>query len=132
MDANNFHILKNNVSYTATVVQTDFPNKSFVIRVNGTEHHIKMADSYDLLIKKMGLNVIASSKMNDLKAPMPGLVLDIVAKIGQTFEKGDALVILEAMKMENIIKATGDGTVKNIIVKKGDAVEKGQILLELE
>lgn len=127
-----FHIIKDNISYKATVLQTDFAKKSFLISINGTEHEIKVADSYDMLVKKMGLNVAASTKMNDLKAPMPGLVLDILAEAGQAFEKGDPLLILEAMKMENIIKATGEGTVKSISVKKGDAVDKGQILLELE
>lgn len=127
-----FHIIKNNVSYQATVLQADFANKSFLININGTEHNIKVADSYDMLVKKMGLNVASSNKMNDLKAPMPGLVLDILVEPGKVFEKGDALLILEAMKMENIIKATGDGIVKSIEVGKGDAVEKGQILLELE
>jgi len=132
MGNNHFHILKDNVSYTAEVIEANHKEKSFVIHVNGTEHHIQLEDSYDLLVQKMGLNISSSSKMNDLKAPMPGLVLEIVAQIGQQFEKGDPLLILEAMKMENIIKATGEGTVKSISVNKGDAVDKGQILLELE
>jgi biotin carboxyl carrier protein len=132
INKNSFHIMKDNVSYKATVLKTDFANKSFHVSINGTAHEIKVADSYDMLVKKMGLNIAASTKMNDLKAPMPGLVLDILAKAGQAFEKGDALLILEAMKMENIIKATGDGIVKSIEVSKGDAVEKGQILLDLE
>lgn len=132
MDGNKFHILKDNVAYTAEVLEANHKEKSFLINVNGMEHHIQLSDSYDLLVQKMGLNISSSSKMNDLKAPMPGLVLEILAKVGQQFEKGDPLLILEAMKMENIIKATGEGTVKSISVNKGDAVDKGQILLELE
>ncbi|MGK0388982.1 MAG: biotin carboxyl carrier protein [Maribacter sp.] len=132
INKDSFHIIKDNVSYKATVLKTDFANKSFHISINGTEHEIKVADSYDMLVKKMGLNIAASTKMNELKAPMPGLVLSILVEAGQTFEKGDPLLILEAMKMENIIKATGDGVVKSIEVIKGAAVEKGQILLELE
>lgn len=127
-----FHIIKDNISYQATVLQTNFAKKSFLISINGNEHEIKVADSYDMLVRKMGLNVASSSRMNDLKAPMPGLVLDVMVEAGQNFEKGDPLLILEAMKMENIIKATGEGIVKSIEVGKGDAVEKGQILLELE
>lgn len=132
MENGKFHILKNNKSYTAEVISTDYSNKTFTISVNGNEHSIQLSDSYDLLVKKMGLNVAASSKMNELKAPMPGLVLEVLVEAGQAFEKGDALVILEAMKMENIIKATGEGVVKKVIANKGDAVEKGQILLDLE
>lgn len=127
-----FHILKNNKSYTAEVLSTDYNKKTFTISINGNEHVIQLSDNYDLLVKKMGLNVASSAKMNDLKAPMPGLVLEVMVEVGQAFEKGDALIILEAMKMENIIKATGEGVVKSIVVKKTDAVEKGQILLELE
>jgi biotin carboxyl carrier protein len=51
-------------------------------------------------------------------------------KAGDEVKTGDALLILEAMKMENILKSPGDGTVKNVRVKKGDSVEKGHILVE--
>jgi len=61
---------------------------------------------------------------------MPGLIIDLKIKAGDTVKSGDQLLILEAMKMENIIKSPGDGIVKFIKVKKGDSVEKGQVLLE--
>lgn len=131
LDGNKFHILQEGIAYTAEVIRTDFAGKSFVIKVNGVEHIVQLKDHYDLLVKKMGLNVVSSAKMNELKAPMPGLVLDILVKEGDEFEKGTPLLILEAMKMENIIKATGEGTVKTVMVDKGQAVEKGQILLDL-
>jgi biotin carboxyl carrier protein len=70
--------------------------------------------------------------MNTVKAPMPGLVLNIVVEPGQTVEKGDPMIILEAMKMENVIKAAGEGRVKAIKVQKGMAVDKGQLLIELD
>jgi biotin carboxyl carrier protein len=63
---------------------------------------------------------------------MPGLVLDIMIKPGQTIEKGTPLLILEAMKMENVLKSEGDGVVKSIEVIKTQAVDKGQILIEME
>jgi biotin carboxyl carrier protein len=62
---------------------------------------------------------------------MPGLILEVIATVGQTIQKGDSLLILEAMKMENVIKAAGSGTVKSINVQKGATVEKNQILIEL-
>jgi len=61
---------------------------------------------------------------------MPGLVLNILVEEGQDIKKGDALIVLEAMKMENILKSPADGKVKKVSVKKGVAVEKGQILIE--
>jgi biotin carboxyl carrier protein len=61
---------------------------------------------------------------------MPGLIIDLKVNQGDIVKAGDTLLILEAMKMENIIKSTGEGTVKNVKVKKGDSVEKNQVLIE--
>jgi biotin carboxyl carrier protein len=63
---------------------------------------------------------------------IPGTVLDIMIEIGQNVSKGDDLMILDAMKMQNRLKCNMDGKVKSIAVKKGDKVSKGTILLELE
>ncbi|HEY9195548.1 MAG TPA: acetyl-CoA carboxylase biotin carboxyl carrier protein subunit, partial [Mucilaginibacter sp.] len=70
------------------------------------------------------------TKVSEIKAPMPGLVLRIFVAEGDTVQKGDNLFVLEAMKMENIIKAPADVTVRKIKCKAGDKVEKGQILIE--
>jgi biotin carboxyl carrier protein len=63
---------------------------------------------------------------------IPGTVLDILVKPGQVVNKGDDLMILDAMKMQNLLKSKIDGIVKNIPVKKGDKVSKGTVLLELK
>jgi biotin carboxyl carrier protein len=63
---------------------------------------------------------------------IPGTVLDILVTPGQTVRKGDDLMVLDAMKMQNQLKSKIDGRVKNIPVKKGDKVSKGTVLLELE
>jgi biotin carboxyl carrier protein len=63
---------------------------------------------------------------------MPGLVLNVMVEPGQAVSKGDPLLILEAMKMENVLKAASDGVVKVVTVQKGVAVEKGFVLLEME
>ena len=75
---------------------------------------------------------MATPKVNDLKAPMPGLVLDILVKEGDKINKGDTLIVLEAMKMENALKAIADATVKKVSVKKGNTVDKNQVLVQLE
>jgi biotin carboxyl carrier protein len=67
-----------------------------------------------------------------LKAPMPGLVVRVQVEPGQKVEAGTALVVLEAMKMENELKAPGPALVKAVRVSAGEAVEKGQVLLELD
>jgi biotin carboxyl carrier protein len=127
-----FHVLKEGGAFRAGLIAADYDEKCFTIRVDGVEHQVQLRDEYDRLIQKMGLHATGGSKMNEVKAPMPGLVLELLVEPGQAIEKGDPLLILEAMKMENVIKATGNGTVKNIPSTQGQAVEKGQLLIELE
>ena len=76
--------------------------------------------------------ILAANKVNNIKAPMPGLVLRTSVAIGDVIKKGDPLLVLEAMKMENVIKAAGDGVVKKINAIERTAVEKGSILIEFE
>jgi biotin carboxyl carrier protein len=120
---NGFHILKNNKAYKVDIESVDYKNKTFIFKVNGTPYTTKISDKYDRLIDQLGMNVAVGQKVGDIKAPMPGMVLEV--------EKGDKVLILEAMKMENVIKAAGEGIVKAILVSKGTAVEKGQILIEM-
>lgn len=66
-----------------------------------------------------------------VKAPMPGVVLDIKVSVGQAVKNGDCLIILEAMKMENEVVAPQDGTIAGINVAAGDSVEAGAVLASL-
>lgn len=126
------HIIRNGRSYNVQVVSANYDTKEFVIRINGNDHIIAAKDRFDLLLSKLGMNNLASAQVKDIKAPMPGLVLQIIVTDGQEVKKGDQVLILEAMKMENVLKAPGDGVIKAIKVKQGDAVEKNQVLVELE
>jgi biotin carboxyl carrier protein len=126
-----FHVIgSNNRSYTAEIVKADFGTKSFQIKVNGRNYLVGLKDQFDLLLEKMGLNNTASGKVNNIKAPMPGLIIDMKVTAGDLVKSGDSLLILEAMKMENIIKSPGEGIVKSVKVKKGESVEKNQVLIE--
>lgn len=129
--AHAYHLLQNGKAFHIELVESDFANRSFCLRVNGHRFNVHISDYYEQLVQKMGLNAAAHQKQNTVKAPMPGLVLDIMVQPGQAVEKGDTLLILEAMKMENVIKATGEGVVKAVHVEKGAAVEKGHLLIEL-
>jgi biotin carboxyl carrier protein len=100
--------------------------------VDGKKQEIEIKDKYDALLKQLGMDKMLGSKMNLLKAPMPGLVLNILVKEGDNIKKGDSLLVLEAMKMENNIKAAGDGVVKKVNVQVKQAVEKNQVLIEME
>ena len=131
-----FHVLKpacrtgrDTVSYNAEVVRADFAHKSFTVKVNGKLLEVKVQDKFDLLLQQLGLGQANGTQPKDLKAPMPGLILDIKVTDGQAVLKGDVVIILEAMKMENAIKAPADGIVKAVKVKTGDNVEKNQVLI---
>jgi biotin carboxyl carrier protein len=100
--------------------------------VNGSYYEVALSDRYDALLKDLGMEGVQSAQHKDVKAPMPGLVLEIIVVPEQEVSKGDALIILEAMKMENVIKSPVSGKVRQISVNKGQAVEKNQILLEFE
>jgi len=129
---NSFHILQNNKSYKAEIVNADIEEKTITVKVNGNTYNIEVKDKMDLLLEKMGMSNQASKKIKDIKAPMPGLVLEIKVAIGDEIKKGESILILEAMKMENSLKSPGDGIIKSIQIKKGEAVEKNQVLLVLE
>ncbi|HTF21097.1 MAG TPA: biotin/lipoyl-containing protein [Chryseolinea sp.] len=125
-----FHIVRNNKGYNAEIVDVNRLTKTVTVRINGSTHTVQLKDKFDLLLEKLGMNNAGGSRLNNLKAPMPGLIIDLRVSVGQSIQPGDPLLILEAMKMENIIKASGEGVVKRVTVKKGDSVEKGQVLIE--
>lgn len=127
----NLHVLHDQKSYQVALLEEDFQNKKVTLLVNGNPYKVSIADEYDQLIKQMGLLEKSNQKQKDIKAPMPGLIVDILVQEGQAFAKGDSLIILSAMKMENVIAAEGDGVVKRIAVEKNDAVDKGQLLIEI-
>ena len=130
LSAGRFHILINNKSYRAEIVKADHATKSFSIKVNGEIYLVELKDRFDLLLEKMGMKNGAAGKVNNIKAPMPGLIIDLRVKEGDKVMPGDALLILEAMKMENMLKAQGNGLVKGIKVQPGNAVEKGALLIQ--
>jgi len=127
-----FHILHEGRSYNAEVLSSEAETKTFAIRINGRTYPVRVQDRFDLLLDRLGMGQAAGSKLSQIKAPMPGLIVDIRVQPGQTVTKGDTVLILEAMKMENVIKAPGDATVKAVRVQPRENVEKNQVLVEFE
>jgi biotin carboxyl carrier protein len=124
-----FHVIKDHRSYNVEVIKADAAEKSFLVSVNGNKYQLNVKDKFDELLKSLGFDDLSSKKVNEIKAPMPGLVLDVRVTEGDVVKKGDPILVLEAMKMENIIKSPTDGVIKKINVKKGVAVEKNQVLI---
>jgi biotin carboxyl carrier protein len=129
---NKFHLLRDEKSYSVELLEFNPRQKTLLLKVNHSKYRVKVEDELDMLVQKMGLGVVKKQKINEIRAPMPGLVLSVVAKEGQVVEIGETLLILEAMKMENIIKSPGEGTIKKIHIEKGKAVDRGELLIELE
>jgi biotin carboxyl carrier protein len=132
LSENVFHVLHGHRSYHVMLVEINREEKTAVLRVNGNHYNVSVRDKMDLLLQKLGMSNMASKKVDDIKAPMPGKVLSINVSVGTQLKKGDTVLILEAMKMENVLKSAGDATVKEIKVKQGEAVEKNQVLVIME
>jgi acetyl/propionyl-CoA carboxylase alpha subunit len=125
-----YHVLHNGKSYNAELVTTDYVAKIFVLKINGQRIELQAKDRFDQLLDQMGLSSATATKVNELKAPMPGLIVDIRVQPGTVVQKGDPLLVLEAMKMENILKAPADGTINSIKVELRSNVTKGQVLVQ--
>ncbi|SDM07628.1 Biotin-requiring enzyme [Catalinimonas alkaloidigena] len=124
-----FHVLYQHRSYQVEVVQRSAADKTFQIRVNGRLYETQVQDELDQLLASMGLQKGASAQLSEIKAPMPGLILTISVEVGQAVKKGDPLLILEAMKMENVLKSPGEGTISALAVVQGQTVEKNEVLI---
>jgi biotin carboxyl carrier protein len=125
-----FNLIYNNASFNIEVLKLSAEEKSITLRVNARKFTVQLQDKYDLLLHSLGMDNLATKKVNEVKAPMPGMVLKILITEGDQVKKGDALLVLEAMKMENIIKSPADGLVKKINAVQGTAVEKNQVLIQ--
>lgn len=127
-----YHVIRNNKGYQIEVISVSKEDKTATIQVNGNRYDIELKDQFDTLLENLGMASMNVKKNNDYKAQMPGLIIDIRVEVGDEIKKGDPLIVLEAMKMENIIKASDDVTIKAIQVEVGQAVEKKQVLIEFE
>jgi len=132
ISASTINLLHDHGSHNVQLLKKDFPNKYYVIKVNSNVYKVVISDDLDILINKMGLEAGKTSLENDIKAPMPGLILEITAKVGDEVKEGDAIMVLEAMKMENTITSPKDGIIKSIGVEKGQSVAKNELLIAFE
>ena len=118
-------------TYNVQVLPGDDEKKPKV-RVNGLAYDVELIDKYDDLVKSLGMEKFTKVEIKELKSPMPGLVIKLDVKEGDVIAKGDSIMILEAMKMENVIKSRGEGKISKLLVKEGQAVEKNELLISFE
>ena len=126
------HLLVDDRSHHAELLAVDLTSKTVRLKLNGRAYAVTLRDEVDQLVDRLGFSSVTTVKSKNAIAPMPGLVLEILVSAGQEVSAGTPLIILEAMKMENVLKAEGDGTVRTVEVSQGEAVEKKQLLLTIE
>jgi biotin carboxyl carrier protein len=118
-----YHLLVNHKSVTSKIIESDFLNRTYTVKINSNLYKVEISN---------GLSLSALKVINDVKAPMPGMILDIMVSEGQEVKEGDNLLVLEAMKMENTILAPRDAVIKSISIAKGKTVTKNEVLIEME
>lgn len=100
------------------------------LRVGSKTVSLRVDSQQRRYLRQIGVDATAQRKAADLKAPMPGLVKAVLVEAGQAVKAGDSLLVLEAMKMENVLKAAADGVVGQVAAVAGQAVEKGALLVK--
>ena len=127
-----FSLIKDHCCSNAKLLEANATTKRLKIEIEGETFDIEIKDELDQVLEQMGFGKASIKQVKEIKAPMPGLVLEIAVSDGQEVKEGDKLLILEAMKMENSIMIHTDAIIKGIRVKAGQAVDKGQVLVDLD
>ena len=116
-------------NYTVSAVEGP-ENGKMIVRISGVEREVEILDERALLLDRMGMSAGDSTADLELNAPMPGKVLSVMVKPGDEVQQGDSLIVLEAMKMENVIKSAISGTAAEVPANAGYSVEKGELLVK--
>ncbi|MDA0732607.1 MAG: biotin/lipoyl-binding protein [Bacteroidetes bacterium] len=124
-----YNVLIDGQSLNIEAIEGPDESGAMTVKVGGVLREVIVFDERALLLDKMGMNTGDSGADSQLCAPMPGKVLSVLVEAGQDVKVGDSLLILEAMKMENVIKSAVDGTIEDVNAKAGLAVEKGELLV---
>ena len=104
--------------------------KEVTLAIKGQKRTLKITEPIDEVLSSMGLKDALTPKITQVKAPMPGLVLEVKVASKDSVKKGDTLLILEAMKMENAIKSPCDAIIDTVHISVGQAVDKNHILVQ--
>ncbi|MCH2197302.1 MAG: acetyl-CoA carboxylase biotin carboxyl carrier protein subunit [Flavobacteriales bacterium] len=118
--------------FVIDIIEVDHEAKKAMLSIGSSRYEVDLKSELDQLLEKMGMGAGAGALQRKVKAPMPGLVIDVMVTPGQEVQKDEPILILEAMKMENVIKAPRDGAIKAVGVEKGAAIEKNALLIEFE
>jgi biotin carboxyl carrier protein len=123
-----FSLILNGKSYESFIYQND---EDWEVLIRGRQYQVKIEDEREKRLKAAAGAGVAEGGEFHLKAPMPGLVVAVLINEGQEVKKGQVMLILESMKMQNELKAPRDGTMGRVRVKAGESVEQKQTLLSV-
>jgi len=130
LSKNQYHILADGQSILGEVHHVDLNLKTVTIEHNSRLYTFHLESALDQQVATIKKSSAQKNHDLSIKSSMPGLVLDVLIEQEESIEEGQPVMILEAMKMENVIKAKFSGTIKKIHCAKGDAIDKGQLLIE--
>ena len=102
------------------------------IRVNGVVQALQVLGPQQLLLESMGMSANVDTQEKHVESPMPGKILQVMVAPGTVVDEGDPLLVLEAMKMENVIRAPRSGVIAGVEAQVGEAVEKAAKLVTYE
>ena len=122
----------NNKNYLVERDPDHRDSKHMTLKIDGKKANIEIRDEVDVIIDQLGMEIAEQVVQGDILAPMPGKIIEIKVKPGDEVETGGSLLILEAMKMENILKSHGEGIIQKIHVSEGQTVEKGTLLISMD
>jgi biotin carboxyl carrier protein len=100
--------------------------------LNGNRYKVEVKNEQDILLERLGFQANTSGGSGEIRAPMPGKILELLVDLNDEIKHGDPVVILEAMKMENELKSPESGIISKIHIREGESVEKNQPILEIE
>jgi biotin carboxyl carrier protein len=124
----NYSLIVDNRSFE---VEVDVKDDEYRVLVDGRNYHIDLIDERRVRLGGLQSGIQLQGRQN-VSVPMPGKIIAVLVSEGDTVEKGQGLVIVEAMKMENEVRCPINGEIKEVRVKPGDAVEAGAVLAVVE
>ena len=124
-----FSLILDGKSHEAFVYQNE---ENWEVLIHGQQYQVKVEDEREKRLKNAAGGGNDGNGEFHLKAPMPGLVVAVSVEEGQEVKKGQVLLILESMKMQNELKSPRDGVVGRVRVKAGESVEQKQTLLSVQ
>ena len=129
---NSITLEKDGCKYHCRLLHYDKQKNFVLLKVNGKRIEVTLERAVDSVLKKFGISSKGASEINELNAPMPGVVLTIKVRVGNKVKKGDPLIVLEAMKMENVLGSPIDGVIESIEVNENDTIEKNTVLIKFQ